>query len=303
MSSPSPLIIPVRVTDYAAGNPHRSHHQPKPFNTESHEDFPPLPNTDTNNKRKRKHEAGEHRCFYCGVMGHWNFDCRTPHFRCPLDDRCTVPLDHPFFDKACELGQCTATNNVAKTPAKKHKCRHHHKRQDTPAPIAGPSSAPRFEDNGLPPVDSLLFLPNPPTLASDAKLFRPSPYQVAPTLGIWRTGNWGEPWVSQPTPPLTLPSSTSVTTRTKTMRFSSPISTLISRTTPGSSMLRTTYQELFTITTMTPLHPPPPPWHSTKLIEESEIWESRAREGVMLRTRDLLLLQTDNFMADAEDCT
>jgi hypothetical protein len=116
-----------------------------------------------------------------------------------------VPLDHPFFDKACELGQRTATNNVAKTPAKKHKRRRHHKRQDTPAPIAGPSSAPQFEDNGLPPADSLLFSPNPPTPASDAELFRPSPYQVAPTPSVWRTGNWGEPWISQPTPPLTPP--------------------------------------------------------------------------------------------------
>jgi hypothetical protein len=151
--------------------------------------------TTKSNKGKRSRDPGMHRCFYCGVRGHHNYQCGEPHFRCPLDGQCTVPLKHPNFDKACSLGLRTATNNAPKTFLKGK--RRPYEREDTPIPVR-PEEGHQLEDGGLPPAGSLLFAPNPVTPISDAELFRPSPYQVAPIPGQWGNGQWGDPWVENP---------------------------------------------------------------------------------------------------------
>ena len=196
--SMDPVVIPPRI-DYAAGNPTGPHHQPTMFDTEDNNGWPPLPSRQiTIDNTEVKKQAGQHRCFYCLMKGHWNSQCPTPHFSCTEAERCIVPLNHPLFVQACEMGQRTRGNHPT-GPFRKRK-RHceasDFEGRDTPGP-AGPSDS--FRPNtptGLPPADSLLFSPHP-----SPSEFATSPYQASLAPGEWGKEGWDAPWADYPRAP------------------------------------------------------------------------------------------------------
>jgi hypothetical protein len=70
-----------------------------------------------------------------------------------------------------------------------------HKRQietDIFEPLEGAANTPNNTpvNDGLPPANSLLFVPLDPL----AKLFQPSRYQAAPPPGTWGNAPWGAGW-------------------------------------------------------------------------------------------------------------
>jgi hypothetical protein len=147
--------------------------------------------------------AGSRMCFYCGLIGHFNYDCPNPYTKCIEKGRCVIPLKHPTFIKACKLRQHMTKGHL------NHKLKHSRKtsptltiRSPTPhpeyiEPTMEPSKAvpvmgsllPRVTDR-VPPADSLLFSLNLQSITQD---FQPSPYQAAPIGGMWGNGQWSNP--------------------------------------------------------------------------------------------------------------
>ena len=66
-------------------------------------------------------------------------------------------------------------------------------------------------------------------------------------------------------------------------------------------MPKTIYRVLFTLTTMTPLHPPPTMFLTNPTTVPSRIWEFGTRGGAMLRTNDHLEFLTAILMVDTEE--
>ena len=64
---------------------------------------------------------------------------------------------------------------------------------------------------------------------------------------------------------------------------------------------RSIYWALFTLTTTTPLHPPPTMFLTDPTIVPSRIWEFGTRGGVILQTHDHLEFLTAILMADTEE--
>jgi hypothetical protein len=158
------------------------------FDTEEYHGWPPAAGQMHVLGERKPKTPENHRCYYCGELGHFNSKCPVPHLKCQSEGRCIVPLGHAAFMEACAYGGRTSGNHPA------HKKR---KRQSTPLfslePTPTPSPTIRTATE-LPPADSLLFSTNPTPDAVIAS-FAPSPYQgPAPAPSLWGDAPFGTTW-------------------------------------------------------------------------------------------------------------
>ena len=106
------LTIPLRVTDYSAGNLRGPHHQPilhnEPCGPHLHASTWGLPPeafmATLNSQGRRSLLPPRPRCYYCTQRSHLSTDCPNPHERCARGKRCIVLHRHPQFSILCQYG-------------------------------------------------------------------------------------------------------------------------------------------------------------------------------------------------------
>ena len=195
----APIAAPVAIpppaprADYTSGAARGPHHQPKPFDSERAEAWsaPPQitwtapPEEDPNRTTESKLRALSHRCLFCNMRGHFNYECLMPHLGCEKQGRCVVPLRHRNFGQLCGVRQRTMFGGVGRkrgaTDLLDLPNQFLEPSRDTPA-HSGPNESFR---GGNPPSNSLLFSPNPSTF----------PQEEASSPG-WNQPQapWGAPW-------------------------------------------------------------------------------------------------------------